>query len=58
MHAPASMPASLPVPMMDTFDDVKFMMELELALGRMHPRELQPFDALTPHVREIASRVR
>jgi hypothetical protein len=35
-----------------------FLQELEFALARPHTRELQPFDALTPHVREIGSQVR
>ena len=34
-------------------DDV-FLSDLELALERPHTRELQAFDALTPHVREIS----
>ena len=34
------------------FDDA-FLSDLELALERPHTRELQAFDALTPHVREI-----
>jgi hypothetical protein len=33
--------------------DDAFMSDLELALERPHTRELQAFDALTPHVREI-----
>jgi hypothetical protein len=39
-------------------DDDEFLMELELALSRPHTLELQPFDAMTPHVRDIDSRVR
>ena len=42
----------------DSRDDDEFLMELELALSRPHTRELQPFDAMTPHVRDIDSRVR
>jgi anti-sigma factor RsiW len=34
-------------------DDDAFLSDLELALERPHTRELQAFDALTPHVREI-----
>jgi hypothetical protein len=34
-------------------DDAEFLSDLELALERPHTRELQAFDALTPHVREI-----
>lgn len=41
----------------EAHDDDAFLMELELALERPHLRELQPFDALTPHVREIGARV-
>ena len=32
--------------------DEAFLSDLEVALDRPHTRELQPFDALTPHVRE------
>jgi len=39
-------------------DDDAFLMELELALVAPHSRELQPFDALTPHVRDIDNRDR
>ncbi len=38
----------------DASDDA-FLSELEVALERPRTRELQPFDALTPHVREIAN---
>jgi len=44
-------------PAADAADDA-FLSDLELALERPRTRELQPFDALTPHVREIADRVR
>jgi hypothetical protein len=43
--------AVMPAGMVDAFDDATFLKELELALAQTHPRELQPFDALTPHVR-------
>jgi anti-sigma factor RsiW len=33
--------------------DDAFLSDLEIALERPHTRELQAFDALTPHVREI-----
>lgn len=33
--------------------DDAFLSDLELALERPHTRELQAFDALTPHIREI-----
>ena len=36
--------------------DDAFLSDLELALERPHTRELQAFDALTPHVREITDR--
>ena len=36
----------------DTTDDAQFLQELDLALTRSYARELQPFDALTPHGRE------
>ena len=34
--------------------DDAFLSDLEIALERPHTRELQAFDALTPHVREIS----
>jgi hypothetical protein len=34
-------------------NDDAFLSDLEIALERPHTRELQAFDALTPHVREI-----
>jgi hypothetical protein len=37
----------------DVAGDDSFLSDLELALERPHTRELQAFDALTPHVREI-----
>jgi hypothetical protein len=46
---------STPPVVVDTFDDDAFLMELEFALERPHTQELQPFDALTPHVREIGT---
>jgi anti-sigma factor RsiW len=41
-----------PTPVTDSDDDT-FLMQLEFALERPHTQELQPFDELTPHVREI-----
>lgn len=35
-----------------------FLSELEVALERPHTPTLQPFDALTPHVRDVSDRVR
>ena len=37
----------------DIASDDAFLSDLEIALERPHTRELQAFDALTPHVREI-----
>ena len=37
----------------DVASDDAFLSDLELALERPHTRELQAFDALTPHVREV-----
>jgi hypothetical protein len=37
----------------DIAADTAFLSDLEVALERPHTRELQAFDALTPHVREI-----
>ncbi len=52
--APASASQTRPpATLIESSDDAAFLKELELALGRTHPRELQPFDALTPHVREV-----
>jgi hypothetical protein len=42
-----------PTNVLDSFDDDAFLLQLEFALERPHTQELQPFDALTPHVREI-----
>lgn len=36
--------------------DDAFLSDLEVALERPHTRELQAFDALTPHVREVGLR--
>jgi hypothetical protein len=38
----------------DAASDDAFLSDLEIALERPHTRELQAFDALTPHVREIS----
>jgi len=38
-------------------DDDVFLTELETALDRPYTRELAPFDALTPHVREVTNQV-
>jgi len=62
--ARAAQPAAQPAVIVNTpapapaADDDAFLTELEFALQRPHTRELQPFDVLTPHAREIRSRVR
>jgi hypothetical protein len=47
-----------PANVIDSIDDDAFLMQLEFALERPHTQELQPFDALTPHVREIGVNTR
>jgi anti-sigma factor RsiW len=37
-------------------DDDAFLSELDVALERPRTRELQPFDAFTPHVRDVSYR--
>lgn len=39
-------------------DDDAFLADLEVALERPHARALLPFDAMTPHVRDIENRGR
>ena len=56
--APVASPAVLVSTAKADADDDAFLMELELALAAPHTRELQPFDALTPHVRDIENRGR
>ena len=51
---PVSDPA--PAPKMD--DEDAFLSDLELALESPRTHELAPFDALTPHVRDVVNRVR
>lgn len=46
-----------PAPLPEKDDDA-FLVELEFALERSFPSELQPFDALTPHARETGDRLR
>jgi len=41
-----------------TADEDAFLSDLEVALARPRTRELQPFDALTPHVRDISTPIR
>jgi hypothetical protein len=52
---PARVAAPVPEP---AVDDDRFLIDLEIALQRPHTRELLSFDNLTPHVREIGTRVR
>jgi hypothetical protein len=52
--APVATSGAKPVP--DAAADEAFLTDLELALERPRTRELQPFDALTPHVREVADK--
>jgi predicted anti-sigma-YlaC factor YlaD len=51
----ASHPALVPT---SEAADEAFLSELELAADRPHTRELAAFDALTPHVREVATTIR
>ena len=39
-------------------DEDAFLSDLEAALARPRTRELQPFDALTPHVRDVSTAAR
>ena len=61
VSAPSAQPArSAPVATAGTgaaatADDDAFLTDLEVALERPQTRELQPFDAITPHVREITN---
>jgi hypothetical protein len=53
----APQPAPVAVKPAATSDDDTFLSELENALQH-RPRELQPYDALTPHVREVTTQLR
>lgn len=55
---PAAMHLSAPAQSAEPIDDDRFLLELELALQRPHTRELLSFDNLTPHVRDVSTRVR
>jgi hypothetical protein len=48
-------PPAASVQAVETVDDDVFLEQLEFALQRPRTRELLPFDALTPHVREIST---
>lgn len=52
--APVATGGNQPAP--DPAADDAFLSDLEVALERPRTRELQAFDALTPHVREIADK--
>lgn len=62
--APMSAPRTTSTPAVrantpaDAPDDDAFLLQLEMSLAQPTLRELQPFDALTPQVREIGTRVR
>ena len=56
--APPAPPASLARPVSVSSDDDAFLSEIELALGGPRTRELLPFDAMTPRVQEISTRLR
>ena len=51
-------PASLARPVSVSSDDEAFLSRIELALGGPRTSELQPFDAMTPRVQEISTRLR
>jgi anti-sigma factor RsiW len=55
VFVPIATAGDSPVP--DASDDA-FLSDLDLALERPRTRELQPFDAFTPHVREIRDNLR
>lgn len=57
-HATPAPVVRAAAPAIKPADDDAFLIDLEFALQRPNTRELEPFDALTPHVREIGSRVR
>jgi anti-sigma factor RsiW len=46
---------SNPDPVLEAVDDDAFLEQLEFALQRPRTRELLPFDALTPHLREVSN---
>ena len=52
---PVAIDGNLPAP--DPSDDA-FLSDLDVALERPRTRELLPFDALTPHVREVSGIIR
>lgn len=59
VQRPAAVPAvRINATQPDAPDDDAFLMELEVALSRTYARELQPFDAMTPHVSDIDNRGR
>ncbi len=58
--SPATAPvlAAAPPAVPNNTDDEAFLRQLEMALGQPGTRELQAFDAFTPHIREIQTRLR
>jgi len=58
-HAvPPPVRVTSPASVVESTDDDTFLAELEQALQTPGARELLPFDALTPHARDIAARLR
>jgi hypothetical protein len=56
LSPPPAAPAVTVAPPPEKFDDEAFLRQLEFALANSRVRELQPFDVLTPHAREISLR--
>jgi hypothetical protein len=54
----APIPTVGPSPAPPATDEDAFLSDLEIALARPRTRELQPFDALTPHARDINAPLR
>src|SRR4051812_1440761 len=58
LQTPPAVRSSPPAAAVEAGDDDAFLEQLEFALDRPRTRELLPFDALTPHVREISTPLR
>ena len=56
--APPPVRVTSPASVQEPADDDRFLSDLENALRRPRTRELLPFDALTPHVRDIKTQLR
>jgi hypothetical protein len=56
--APPPVRVTSPASVVDPVDDDQFLSDLEQALQNPRVRELMPLDALTPHVRDISTRLR